>query len=716
MIGNVLLYISIALTIGTVVFVFLKRQGLQTWLIVGQFVSVVGMMGYLWWAFFANNFGLQYVYTHSSVSLEWYYKLAAVWAGSSGSLVFWMLTLSIMVLYFAIKRPQNKSVIVTILIFQLFIFASILISHPFASNPDAVADGRGLNYFLKSFWMLSHPPVVFIAYSFLLAPFGYTIGFILNKKMQFEQWRDRVLPWIVASWFMLGLGIALGAVWAYEVIGWGGYWSWDPIENASLIPWILLSCGLHSLIASKYSKTGKRSSIGYTLSSFVAVVLAVFMVRSGFLYRISVHAFATRPMAVVCTLMLLASIIISIYTYFKLRTRVNADTSPPVESKSFIISSWNILMLLFAIIVIIASFWPAISLSLFNSEQPVTMSFYSRLAVPTGILIMIGLVISSVIKWSKTSLLSMFRKLIVPFILGVVTICILLVSSVTSAVVVSMAFLGVVVTSAEITRIIETPLKMWGGRIAHIGVAILIVGIAFTSNCYFTQEVRLKVGDDHKTVAERQLKLENILVDEESGDYLATVEMASIDGDVELISIEGEWSRMMGAWLNEPSILRSFAMDVILTPDTLDAGIELIASVGESVKADGYSIDLISLSEDKIVFTLISENEIWEATSQWNHENDTFDSVEVSDKLNVELDADVNKDYATFTVSDLRPSTLESSGILTIYFSYKYFVTFVWLGMILALLGIIWVLIYRWKFDIREDKHIDASATIGVDE
>lgn len=710
MIGNILLYISIVFTIGAIVFVFLNWRRLSTWFVVGQSVAVVGMMGFLWWAFFANRFELQYVYQHSSISLEWFYKLVAVWAGSSGSLIFWMLTLTIIALYFAIKRPWNRSVLTTILVFQVFIFASIIIAHPFAPTLRTVTDGRGLNFFLKSFWMLSHPPVVFIAYSMLLAPFGFTIAYVLNKKMQFDQWREKVLPWVIASWFMLGLGIALGSVWAYEVIGWGGYWSWDPIENASLIPWILLSCGLHALIATKYSKTGKRSSIGYTLSSFVAVVLAVFMVRSGFLYRISVHAFATRPMAIVCTVMLLVSVVVSVYAYIKLKRRVDVDTQPPIGSKPFIISSWNVLMLLFVIIVLIASFWPALTLSIFDKGQPVSSSFYSKLAVPTGILILIGLIISSVIKWSRTSLKLMLKKLLIPVILGHIAIGVLIISPVISPVVIAITFHAVIAISAEIIRIIEAPFRMWGGKIAHIGVAILIVGIAFTSNCVFTQEVKLKVGDDYQHVAERRLKLEEITVDDESGDYSAIIEMVNVNDETKVIIIDGQWSSTMDCWLNQPAIMRSFAMDAILTPDTLEAGAELISSIGESVEVNGYSVTLDSIADDGINFKLSFEDDSWELSTEWNNEKESYEEVTVTDKLTIDTKIGVNEDYVTFTISDLRPQRIEDSGVLTIYLNYKYFVTFVWLGMFLALLGILWELIYRSKFGIKKAVNADLPA------
>lgn len=684
-----MLHLSIALTCVALVLSFKPR--ITRWIVSGQFLVISGMFGFLCWVFLANRFEFTYVLHHSSKTMPWFYKLSAVWAGDSGSLILWLFLLSVIVFYFSIKHPDNRSVIVSLLVFQLFILLSIFFSAPFSMTENLYRDGQGLNLLLRNFWMLSHPPVIFISYSILIVPFGYTIGFAINKDWSFSSWRDRTILWVLASWLLLGLGIALGAVWAYEVIGWGGYWGWDPVENATLIPWILLTATLHSLVASKASKTERRTSIGYMLSSFVAVMLAVFITRSGVMEKVSVHSFASQSMTIILGLLLLVSIAVSVYVFIGLRKRVRTDVEPPLLSKAFLVSATNVVLLLFSGAILLSTLWPVIS-SWFGKGQVLSTGFYSTIAVPVGIILIVGIAVSPVMKWSKTKLRPAVKKLILPIFLGLVSMWVLFELGVVNPVVTVLSFLGVVAISSAIRRLIEIPPRRWGGQIAHIGVVILIIGVAFSSNLVFSQQINLREGSDYEYVADNGLKLNEFSIDEQTGDYTATIALVNIHGDVQFKEIIGKWDSRIGVWVPTPNITRAFFLDIIVSPGKPELAVMLASSLGETGEGDGYGIKLESITVDKIEL-MMSYDDKNSAEMFFANEDGFFGPIEIEEGLSLSVD-EVGKKYVKFEITDLRPG-IGKTVMFPVKYCIKYLVSFVWIGMIISLLGIIWELMTR---------------------
>ena len=212
-----------------------------------------------------------------------------------------------------------------------------------------------------------------------------------------------------------------------------------------------------------------------------------------------------------------------------MRKRVDADVEPPMLSKAFLVSVGNVVLLLFASIVLISTLWPIISL-LFGRGQALSSRFYSIIAVPVGVIVMVGLVISPVIKWCQTELRPAVKKLIVPIFLGLISMWILYEVSIFQPVIIIITFLGVIAISSAILRAIEIPPRRWGSHIAHIGIAVLIIGIVFSSNLVFSQQMNLREGSDFEFIAEKGLRLDEFTIDEQSGDYVATIDFKNIDG------------------------------------------------------------------------------------------------------------------------------------------------------------------------------------------
>ncbi|MEZ4812197.1 MAG: cytochrome c biogenesis protein CcsA [Caldisericia bacterium] len=491
MIGNILLYLTIVLTV-VAIFFATKRQ-LSKSLITAQSIVSIGVMVYMMWALVSDSFQIRYVFHHSEKALPWIYKISALWAGDSGSLILWSAIISIVLLFLVLKKKAEPKTVIVILVFQLFVLASIVFTTPFAVSSKSFVDGQGLNLLLKNFWMLSHPPITFLAYSLMIIPFGITLNFALSKNQSADLWRNQIKPWILATWLFLGVGIVFGAIWSYEVIGWGGYWGWDPVENATLIPWLFLSAALHSLLGNKNTRQNLRSTVGFTLASFVTVVLAVFITRSGILSDVSVHSFTGQPLSIILTILLILSILISIFVYLKLKDKTEKTEEPPLLSKSFLIGSGNLVVLIFSIVILVATFWPVIT-GFMGSSQVISTSFYSVVLAPVGILLSAGIAFTPIFKWGKTDKDSLPKKLISPMLGGIIGIWLLYELGIFIPVVIILVFISAFTLVSNVMQMRGMDWKRWGSNIAHIGLSILIVGIVVSSNFQFVKQDILRIN------------------------------------------------------------------------------------------------------------------------------------------------------------------------------------------------------------------------------
>ncbi len=702
MIGNILLYLTIVLTIASIISI--SKRYLSKPLIIGQSIISVFMMGYMIWALVSDNFQIRYVFHHSEKALPWIYKISALWAGDSGSLILWSAIISIVLLFLVLKKKTDSKTMITVLIFQLFVLSSIVFTNPFAMSSKSFIDGQGLNLLLKNFWMLSHPPITFIAYSLMIVPFGLTLNFALSKNQSADSWRDQIKPWILATWLFLGVGIVFGAIWSYEVIGWGGYWGWDPVENATLIPWLFLSAALHSLPGNKNTRQNLRSTVGFTLASFVSIVLAVFITRSGILSDVSVHSFSGQPLSIILTILLILSVLASIFVCLKLKDKAEKTEEPPLLSKSFLIGAGNLVVLIFSAVVLVATFWPVIT-KLIGSNQVISTSFYSVILAPVGILLSAGIAFTPIFKWGKTEKDSLPKKLISPMLVGIIGIWLLYELGVFIPVVIILVFLSAFTLVSNVMQMKALGWKKWGSNIAHIGLSILIVGIVVSSNFQFIKQDILRINQKSEVIADRTLVLNSFSLVNDNGDYEASVSITDVNNNVTEAKLTGIMDKT-GSWVVEPFIKRGIVSDVILAPGKPELGILMAPSLGESVDGNGYSLFLTSIDDKSVEVSLADEHDAWVLIFDRNND-DTTELLEPTENLVIYLE-EVGKDYVRARITDMRPD-VGNTVMLPITFSVKYLISFVWIGMILILIGILWALIMRnRKKETIELERIDA--------
>ncbi len=245
-----------------------------------------------------KNFGVAYVHDHVSTYLRPAYVLAAFWAGMEGSQLLWLWMLAIFTALLVLRRPtwdrQLRPYAMAVLAFTQAFFALLLvaISNPFELLPTLPAEGVSLNPLLQNIWMIIHPPIIFAAYALWTIPFAYGLAALVTGKLD-AGWLRGVRRWSLAAWSTLGIGILIGALWAYLELGWGGYWAWDPVENSSFIPWLVGTAFLHSAIIQERRDMFRAWSVVLVTLTFLLTVFATFVTRSGLIQ--SVHAFAESP-------------------------------------------------------------------------------------------------------------------------------------------------------------------------------------------------------------------------------------------------------------------------------------------------------------------------------------------------------------------------------------------------------------------------------------
>ncbi len=260
----------------------------------GAVLLVVALIVYL---FLMRRYDIKYVYDYSSADLELRFRVAAMWAGQPGSFVLWALW-GLLAAQLLIRRTRHAEpyVLSVFMLLQAALLTFMLMRNPFVPYTDPTTgaamfppDGKGLNELLHNPWMVIHPPILFTGYALLAVPFAFALAGLWRRD--YDGWARQALPWTLAGWSFLGLALLLGGYWAYETLGWGGYWGWDPVENSALVPWLTATALLHALLVQRTSGGFRRASFALAILTYLLVFYATFLTRTGVLSSFSVHSF-----------------------------------------------------------------------------------------------------------------------------------------------------------------------------------------------------------------------------------------------------------------------------------------------------------------------------------------------------------------------------------------------------------------------------------------
>jgi len=456
---------------------------------------------FLFWAFYTRDFSLLYVSKYSDLTLPLFYTLTAFWAGQNGSMLFWAWMVSIFGTIWVFSPKYRGLGGQTKVFFWIFFlgtqafFMHLLtgVQNPFLEISPVPMDGQGLNPLLQHPGMIFHPPTLFLGYAGFTIPACLALaGWIAGEK---QSWIQVGHNWTMVSWIFLSAGIILGAWWAYMELGWGGYWAWDPVENASLIPWLSASAFVHTAIVGQGRKALGRTNVLLMVLTFLLCFLATYLVRSGVID--SLHAFGDGGVGTPLLVFMLFGLVVTALVLFMGPVRDEKPLSGLLSRQGLlVVAAWVFLTLGF--VVLMGTFWPVISSLWTQNPMGLDAGFYNRVCLPLFVLIAVTLVICPWIQWKQglrhprglAALLGLWLAGVVLLWLAGVTIILALVgASAGLAVIAGIIMLFVLDPSLRRRR------SAWGAYGVHLGLGLMVLGVAISGPYKQEAEAVLSPGE-----------------------------------------------------------------------------------------------------------------------------------------------------------------------------------------------------------------------------
>jgi len=374
------------------------------------------------YGFVTNDFSLDAVYHYSSVNQPLPYKIGALWGGQAGSLLLWGFILSGMsALVVVTNRNKNRALMPSIvgvlgLVLSFFLVLTNFIASPFATGPMRL-DGVGLNPQLKNYWMMIHPPTLYLGYVAFTVPFAFAIGALLTRRTG-DIWFRTTRRWTLFAWFFLGIGILMGSYWAYIELGWGGYWAWDPVENASLMPWLTGTAFLHSVMLQEKKGMMKVWNMTLIILTFALAIFGTFLTRSGIIS--SVHSFATSNIgpafATFLAVMLFGSLVLLIARLNDLKSEARMESVLSREA-SFLFN--NMMLVGIAATVLLLTTFPLISEAATGRKVTMGPPIFNLVNIPWALILLFLVGVGPLIAWRKATSENLKRSFVVPGLIGI---------------------------------------------------------------------------------------------------------------------------------------------------------------------------------------------------------------------------------------------------------------------------------------------------------
>jgi cytochrome c-type biogenesis protein CcmF len=517
-------------------------------------------VGSLLYLFVTNNFMMAYVAEHSNRNLPLFYKLAALWSGQEGSLLFWSWLLSIYafsVLFLNRKKHPELMPYVGVILAGVQCF--FLLLNNFAASPfevlsqpgpggalqlAAVADGLGLNPLLQYPEMVIHPPMLYLGYTGFTVPFAFALAALLARYPG-EKWIHITRHWVMLAWVFLGTGILLGAHWAYAVLGWGGYWAWDPVENASLMPWLTGTAFLHSVMMQEKRGMLKVWNVWLVMVTFLLSILGTFLTRSGIVS--SVHAFAQSSIGTWFIVFIGIALAVCVWAYWKNRDYLASDNrldSVISRESSFLFN--NLILLAACFAVLWGTLFPVISEAVKGTKISVGPPFFNKVNIPIALFLLLLTGVGPLLAWRKTSLDSLRRNFGWPLVGGLgagaaafalgfrqfYSLVCLILGVFVALTIAAEFFRGARVIEARsrrnffsaVAQLTMRNTRRYGGYVVHFGIVLIFIGIAGAA---FNQDKQMEMTVGSKMRIGPYTLLCQNFSDEGSANYQA--ERASIE-------------------------------------------------------------------------------------------------------------------------------------------------------------------------------------------
>ncbi|HHY55490.1 MAG TPA: heme lyase CcmF/NrfE family subunit [Chloroflexi bacterium] len=532
-IGHLILLTALVLAAFGILAGYFGGQRRNTRLIQSSFHAVYAVAGLvlvaaviLWYGLLTDAFQLSYVWNHSERALPTFYKFSALWGGQAGSLLFWCLLLSgySAIVAFANRHrhqvimPYVNSVLLTTSLF--FLTLLVFATDPFKRVGFLPPDGQGLNPLLQNYWMIIHPVMLYLGYVGMAVPFAFAVGALISKRLD-NEWVRTVRRWTLIPWMFLSAGIIMGSQWAYMELGWGGYWAWDPVENASFLPWLTGTAFLHSIIIQEQRGILKVWNVVLIWLTYFLVILGTFTTRSGVLE--SVHSFARSDVGPYFLGFLIIIVFGFLWLLFDrlplLRGEHTIDSYSSREA-AFLANNWLFAGIAFA--TLWGTFFPMFSEILTGERISVAAPFFNKVNGPLFLLLLLLMGVAPLLGWRHTSMAAFRKQFTFPILAALAVGALVFVVARSLYPVIGLAICGFVVATIvqEYVRgvmarrattgenFLVAVVNLWsrngrryGGYIVHLG--IVMIGVAVIGNEFYQQSLSVTLAKGERAAIGR---------------------------------------------------------------------------------------------------------------------------------------------------------------------------------------------------------------------
>lgn len=672
MVGNILITFALIASVFSIIMYYLTYKGYSNTLKFARIgyhastISVIAASAYLLNALLSHQYQFKYVYNYSNSDLSLGMLISTFWAGQEGSFMLWLLLTAIaglVLLEYTSKRGDLESrvmMIFTLALSFLLIMVSPGLKNPFAfiwSEPtfidiknlnqaylsfpfiqdfmfsdggsgqnlvkideqlvgllassgvtidQFIAFGKGLNPLLNNFWMQIHPPMLFVGFSMSTVPFAFAFAALI--KNDYRDWVKQSLPWLLSGMMILGLAIMLGGYWAYSILGWGGYWGWDPVENSSLVPWIIGVAAIHTMLVQNKTQSGGgagrfvKTNLILSILTYLLVLYSTFLTRSGILGEASVHSFVAPGMMVYTLLVLFIGTFTVlgfggiIYRWKYLEKTFTAEEN--VLSKELALFTGAVALIASAIIVIAGTSAP-----IFGSA--VELSFYNELTLPIAIIMGILNGLSMLLRWKKTTDKTLMESLKIPLIITLVlSILVVLVGGITDfmAILFTVSAVFMLVINIDMVRKIVKGKKLFiGAYVAHTGIALFMLGVIATGWFSIEKQVELEEGIT-KSVLGYDLTFTGYTPINNGEKYEFNIDVAK-GGSSDVVSPVMYISSFNNSLMRDPDILKMFTKDFYVSPVSYEDGKQNNHDHSNNSKVTISKGQTTEFNNSKIIFT-----------------------------------------------------------------------------------------------------------------
>jgi cytochrome c-type biogenesis protein CcmF len=474
-------------------------------------------------AFITSNFSYNIVASSSSTTTPAFYRAAAIWSTQQGSLLLWVMLLSLwssLALFITRRRVREVVPWAQAVLFGFSIFfcaLNTIFANPFATSPNPPAEGAGLDPLLRHTTMMIHPPMLYSGYTLLTVPFAFAIGALITRRLSVE-WISVTRRFALAAWLALGVGILLGARWSYTELGWGGYWAWDPVENAALMPWLCCTAYIHSIMIQEKRGMLKVWNVSLILLTGTLAIVGTFLVRSGILS--SIHAFVSDPTLNVSFVVLIATMAAgSIYLVVSRRDSLRSEARlDSLLSREAVFLFQNLLLVAMAAVIFWVTFFPLISEAITGTQVSVGPPAFRPFVVPLALLVVALSGIGPIIAWRRVTIARLRRGFAIPVAVALAVLVVLLLGTDADRHVFALCMftLGTFVLAAVVQEFVrgvrarramtrEAPpialfalvrrnRRRYGGYIVHAGVAVALIGVAASTSFQHSRYATLAPG------------------------------------------------------------------------------------------------------------------------------------------------------------------------------------------------------------------------------